>query len=78
MPGPLKWLKKEKNVHPKSRKGPVDYMLLYEGFNICVVEAKKGTIEAGVNQNIAMMVASREDYCNNRKCPPDGISDIPS
>lgn len=57
--------------------GPVDYILLYEKFNICVVEAKRDVIEAGVNQNLAQIVASREDYCR-RKRALDDIKYIPS
>jgi hypothetical protein len=58
--------------------GPVDYIMMYKDFNICVVEAKKEAIENGVNQNIAQMVASREDFCQKRKRSSDDYNDIPS
>ena len=58
--------------------GPVDYIMMYKDFNICVVEAKKEAIEYGVYQNIAQMVASREDYCRKRKRSSDDFKDIPS
>jgi hypothetical protein len=68
----------EKNLTGSLGNGPVDYIMMYKDFNICVVEAKKESIENGVNQNIAQMVASREDFCRKRKRTSDDYIDIPS
>ncbi len=58
--------------------GTVDYTLIYKEFNICVVEAKKGAIEKGVAQNIAQLVASREEYCRRFKRNAEDICNVPS
>jgi hypothetical protein len=58
--------------------GPVDYTLIYKEFNICIVEAKKEAIEQGVAQNIAQLVASREEYCHRFKRKAEDICNVPS
>jgi hypothetical protein len=68
----------EKNVTGSLGNGPIDYTLIYKCFNICVVEAKKDTIEEGISQNIAQLVASREEYCHHSKRNIDEIVDLPS
>ncbi len=68
----------EKNVTGSLGNGPVDYTLIYKDFNICVVEAKKDAIEEGISQNIAQLVASREEYCYQSKRSIDEIVDLPS
>jgi hypothetical protein len=68
----------EKNISGSLGNGPVDYTLIYKDFNICVVEAKKEAIHQGVLQNVAQLVASREDYCNRNKRKIDDIVDLPS
>ena len=42
--------------------GPVDYVITYNSFDIVLTEAKKLDIAAGMAQNIAQQVASREDF----------------
>ncbi len=68
----------EKNITGSLGNGPIDYTLIYKNFNICVVEAKKEAINEGVLQNVAQLVASREDYCNRNKRKIDDIVDLPS
>lgn len=58
----------EKYIPGSLGNGPVDYSLIYKkSNNICVVEAKKELMEQGVAQNIAQLVASREDYSYSNK-----------
>ena len=45
---------------------------------ITSVEAKKEDINQGVNQNIAQMVASREDYTRKRQRSSDDLKRVPS
>lgn len=68
----------EKNITGSLGNGPIDYTLIYKNFNICVVEAKKEAIHQGVLQNVAQLVASREDYCKRFKRKMDDIYDLPS
>ena len=41
--------------------GPLDYAILYENFFLLITEAKKDQLDQGVIQNIAQLVASREE-----------------
>jgi len=65
-------------------RGPVDYDILLDLFHICVAEAKKEKIENGFFQNVAQMVACRDQYVyDNKKRKRDEpgvdyIQDIPS
>jgi hypothetical protein len=52
----------ERNIEGKMGKGPVDYVITFLSFYICVVEAKKDDFEGGVVQNIAQIKASREMF----------------
>jgi hypothetical protein len=50
--------------------GPLDYSMLYKDFLIVVAEAKRDQPEKGVVQNVAQIIASREDCVykvNSRK-----------
>jgi len=58
----------------KGSSGPLDYAILYKQFFLIITEAKKDQLELGVIQNIAQLVASREEtlynlapYSNNNK-----------
>lgn len=65
-------------------RGPVDYDLIFELFHICVTKAKKEKIEQGVYQNVAQMVACRDNYVYETKkrkrdeSDADYIQDLPS
>jgi hypothetical protein len=52
----------EKAITGRRGQGPVDYDLLYKEYHIVVTEAKKNDIEEGLVQNVAQVVATREDY----------------
>ena len=51
----------EKKIVGKRANGSVDFDIMYRHFHICIVEAKKEAFEAGIAQNIAQLVASRDE-----------------
>jgi hypothetical protein len=69
----------ERTIEGKKGKGPVDYVIVFSSFYICVVEAKRDDLDSGVVQNIAQMKASREMFVRDtRKRGRIDISHIPS
>ena len=60
----------EENIQGRLGNGPVDWVALYESYRICITEGKKDNLSNGVIQNIAQMVASREDRNPKRKFSP--------
>ena len=55
-------LQGEKEICGFVGNGPVDYVMEYRSYQIVLTEAKKLTIKAGIKQNIAQIVASKEDF----------------
>jgi hypothetical protein len=52
----------EKNVEGSLGKGPVDWVMMFKKFMVCLVEAKRDDLDKGMAQNIAQIVASREVF----------------
>lgn len=52
----------EKSIYGRLGYGPVDYDFIYNHFHICVAEAKKEAVDLGIAQNIAQMIAAREEF----------------
>jgi len=83
-------MKAEKRIVGSMGNGPLDYTYIYKHFDIAITEAKKDNIEAGVAQNIAQLVASREAFLFQHASEPANknkrkyrdhvgdIADIPS
>jgi hypothetical protein len=76
-PHPVKMVA-ERKLFGSLGNGPVDYILFYKLFNICVVGAKKEDFDQGINRIIAQMVASREDYTWKRQLSSDDLKRVPS
>jgi len=58
----------ERKVVGKFGNGPLDYDIAYKEFHICVAEAKREDLDKGIAQNIAQLVACRNEYeLNERK-----------
>lgn len=57
----------ERKIVGKFGNGPLDYDIIYNQFHVCVVEAKKENLGQGIYQNIAQLVACRNDFENNEK-----------
>ena len=55
----------EKSICGKRANGPLDYVMLYKKFFLLITEAKKDDMLAGITQNLAQLVASREQYLYN-------------
>lgn len=55
-------LSAEKKITGRKASGPLDYSMIYKDFFVVVAEAKKDNLEKGVVQNVAQLVASRENY----------------
>jgi hypothetical protein len=47
--------------------GPIDYVLSFEDVTICVTEGKKDSLDRGIAQNIAQLVAVRDTKTRKRK-----------
>jgi hypothetical protein len=58
----------EKEICGKKANGPLDYAMMYKEFYILITEAKKDDILGGMTQNLAQVVASREQYLYS-SCP---------
>jgi len=52
----------EQNIVGKRANGPLDYAMIYKKFFILITEAKKDNLDVGIVQNLAQIVASREEY----------------
>jgi hypothetical protein len=52
----------EKNIRGSKANGPVDYVVVYRAFAICVTEAKRFQLDEGTIQNVARLKASREAF----------------
>ena len=52
----------ELDIAGRKGNGPLDYAILYENFFLLITEAKKDNLENGIIQNIAQLVASREQF----------------
>lgn len=59
----------EKSICGKKANGPLDYVMLYKKFFLLITEAKKDDMTGGTIQNLAQLVASREQYLYN-EAPP--------
>ena len=55
-------LSAEKKITGRKASGPLDYSMIYKDFFVVVTEAKNDDLEEGVVQNVAQLVASRENY----------------
>eukprot|EP01038_Epipyxis_sp_PR26KG_P016920 gene16920-23222_t len=55
-------MKAEKRITGSMGNGPLDYTYIYKDIDTAISEAKEDNIIAGVAQNIAQLVASREDF----------------
>ena len=55
----------EKSICGKRAYGPLDYVMLYKKFFLLITEAKKDDMIGGTTQNLAQLVASREQYLYN-------------
>lgn len=52
----------EKNIRGSKANGPIDYVVIYNAFAVCVTEAKRLHMEDGTIQNIAQLKACREAF----------------
>ena len=52
----------ELDIAGRKGNGPLDYAILYQNFFLLITEAKKDQLENGIIQNIAQLVASREQF----------------
>ncbi len=50
----------EQQMQGSLGRGPVDYLLTYNDYNIVVTEAKKDDIAGGIAQNVAQLKAASE------------------
>ena len=72
----------EREIIGKRGNGPLDYAMLYKKYFIIITEAKKDNLEKGVVQNLAQLVASREEFLyttsnlNNKRKYMDMAADI--
>jgi hypothetical protein len=58
-------LSAEKNITGKRGNGPLDYAMIYKKFFLLITEAKRDQLRVGIVQNLAQLIASREEYlCN--------------
>jgi hypothetical protein len=58
----------EKSVKGTMGNGPVDWVLIFKNYCICMAEAKKENIFGGLFQNLAQIVAGREMYAATVLC----------
>ena len=56
----------ERKIVGKFGNGPLDYDIIYNQFHVCVVEAKKENLVQGIYQNIAQLVACRNNFENKQ------------
>jgi hypothetical protein len=57
----------ERKVVGKFGNGPLDYDIAYKEFHVCVAEAKREDLDKGIAQNIAQLVACRNEYERNER-----------
>lgn len=55
----------DREIIGKRGNGPVDYAMLYKNYFIIITEAKRDDLEKGVVQNLAQLIASREEFLYN-------------
>eukprot|EP01041_Mallomonas_annulata_P009535 gene9535-19828_t len=56
----------ERNIVGTLGKGPVDYAFVYESSPIVLTEVKRNDTDTGLKQNLAQIVAGREEYARNQ------------
>jgi hypothetical protein len=60
-------LSAERSITGSRATGKLDYAMQYRQFYIVIAEGKKDSLKLGVDQNVAQMLASRENYLCDRE-----------